>query len=144
MAAIFAMPTKFGGMGGSLDGLPWAETLMKSVMATMDHLNKELMTGLTDVAEEFEDLTKAMEERAQEFEDAEDLIGKALISNPLYMLSAAFYFDPTETPAKFFDRTLQTNAGVLTLDAVEYYVENTLRLPEANAPLSNDKFNLEG
>jgi len=142
MAVMFVMPTQFGGMGGSMKGLPWAENLMKAVMSTMGNMNKEMALEMADIADEFADLSKSIQERAEEFEEAEAMLAYGNISNPLYMLNAAFYFDPNETPSSFFDRTLQTNAGVVSLDAIEYYADNMLRLPEANAPFSENEYGL--
>jgi hypothetical protein len=87
------------------------------------------MAGLE---EEYDSFMKNAKEQQDELDEAWDLLGpEGSPYDPLYVTQNTSMMNPNETVTQFYDRTSHTgNPGVLTLDQIENYVSNLLKLPE--------------
>lgn len=117
---------------GSIDGLPWAEDLLKVSTSIIDAFDTDIADELIALRQEQEQFLKDAEEQDEELQKAQDLLGDTLdMFNPLFIMSMSTYFDPTETPSDFYNKAIHiTNPGVVSLDAIQYYVDGKLELPE--------------
>lgn len=137
-AAYIYLPTQYGGGGGSVKGMPFAESLVKATSSVLTIETKNIQEDLLSLQEEAVDFESKVESREEEIEKAQELLGNNdAISDPLYEFNVGIYFPPEETPQNFYDRTLNFDPGSLTLEAVNAYVESALTLPEADYGIAN-------
>lgn len=88
--------------------------------------------SLKAIESEYTDFLLSAEERQEEINEASDLLGDGSI-DPLSIAILAPPILINETPSDFFNRTIHTgNIGVKSLDVIEDYVGNSLKLPETN------------
>ena len=122
-----------GPNGFSLGQLPTAETLMKSVSVVSKTMNLENQMRAEDLAEEYEITSANIDQRQEELDAANELLNVGTPGNPHLITNAIFSSDFNEDPDSYFERTLNQNAGILTLEAVSNYHDSALELPKANA-----------
>lgn len=128
VAVITSAVTK-GTNATSLTALPWAEDLMKTSMLFLNSLGNPIQDELLDIQTDAEDFLKSAEERQEELEAAESLLDTATI-DPLTIIRPPVMRGFEETPEQFYNRTIHTpNPGVMSLDVIRNYVDNSIRLP---------------
>jgi len=117
----------------NIPSMPTAQALLAGVnqfsnvtMAILEDRLTELM-GLRD-----EFLSSAKERLEQLREAEEGLTSKTNLAayDPLYVGRMVSYFDAHESPTQYYKRALEFNPGVLSLSAIDEYVETLLELPE--------------
>jgi hypothetical protein len=88
--------------------------------------------ALKAIETEYTEFLESAEERQEEIDTASELLGDGSI-DPLTIAVLAPPILINETPSAFFDRTIHTgNIGVKSLDVIQDYVGNSLKLPETN------------
>jgi hypothetical protein len=114
--------------------LPWADELLSASLVILSSFNVNTSIALYDVAKETTDFLESAEDRQEEIDKASELLGSSDLSF-FDVIAGDPYFNPNEKPEDFFQRTIHNgNPGVRSLDMIGSYVDNIIRLPEANDP----------
>jgi len=140
IVAFIYLPTKFGGLGGELSNMPWAETALKLTSGVINTVSNSELAGtqseLQKLQQRFDSLDSQVSGREKQINDAKDLLADPNFTlDPLYILNVGLYFNLDETPDSYFNRTLNTDPGSTTLEAIDVFVENSLELPTTNMTL---------
>ena len=126
--------TQFGAFSSGVEGLPFVDELVKAV----DSIQKIEMEQLQKEFEALESEKLAFEsdyfQRQQELNQLEyDLgINEEVSDSLLDTLNMGVFYNADESPSQFLARTLQTNPGLESIEAVHVYAANSLLLPEVN------------
>lgn len=121
-----------GNFAGFAD-LPFAEQLLKATQLIVDITNTYTKISVLALQDEVEEFLKDVEDRQDEIDAANDMLAADTDSgiDPLYVIQSIAMMSAYENPADFYERTIHIgNPGVLSLDAIETYADNKLRLPE--------------
>ena len=102
-------------------------------LAASNGLIKGVQSSITDQLEELTDASKAFQKEAKEKMDELEEVNKQLdtsgIINPLIFTELDIYFDPSETPEQYYERTVHTgNPGTEAYDFISRYTEIMLDL----------------
>lgn len=124
-----------GGLGQGINGLPFAETLMKAIQLVGKVMKESLKQQAEALQDDYQDFLSDKEEMDDQFEMAQDMLSVDNTFNPLYIThSTQDAMDPNESVDQFYQRACHTmNPGVLSLDAIVGYVDGQLILPKANS-----------
>lgn len=107
-----------------------AEALMYAVQAAISAATIEISYQAEVLQDNYDNLLETYNERKEEIEKAQSLLDNTTGLSPLEMLTY-LPTNPYESPVDYYERTVHTaNPGVLTLDQIENYHDNLLRLPE--------------
>ena len=107
-----------------------AENLLFLVSTFTTGVQEWVNTEITDLIDEAEDFYKSAEEKQEELDDAQDLLGSSTI-NPFDIIDSNRYIFENETPDDFFNRTIHnSNPGVSVLNYTENFVAQALTLPD--------------
>lgn len=122
----------------SLFGLPWAGELLFAVTAITESINEVTEEEFKELTEEQEQLESEAEKIDKQIKAAYDSLGSSSnLPSGFDLLHTSTRLSVTnlylhETPTEFYDRTIHdTNPGILSIEAVEIFVEGALTLPES-------------
>ena len=121
---------KFGGRGLK-DPMPFADTLLLAVNSIASSISTVINIDTANLQEDLNDLQEMYDSILADYEDASELVtveGQGVLS--LEGVRHIFTSNPYEYPDQFYNRTVETNPGVLALDAIEDYADQALMLPE--------------
>lgn len=123
-AFVSGNPQAVGGSG--IAGAPWAISLMEVSTGLIKGAQEDILESYQDLlAEERAFKTYAEKETARLKKADEQLRGQSNILAPLIIIG--------ESPTDFYSRTIHSgNIGIAAIDAIQYYVDNALRLPTFN------------
>jgi hypothetical protein len=125
-----AVALYYGALSGP-DGLPWAEELLNLATLTLSAVSITIKDDFLNLQSDVSDFLKSAKELDEELEELFSGLGQSI--DYLTLTRNNLFFDINETPDAFFERTIhETNPGVLSLEAIENYVNYKLRLPENN------------
>ena len=110
--------------------LPWADEILRASQAVIKGVATKTQEDLRDLLEDTAEFLKDVEEKQEEIDAANDLLGSSII-DPLLIIENNPIFLENETPFDFYQRTTHnTNPGVRSLDAIENFVSGALKLPD--------------
>lgn len=137
IAAVYAMyKFQLGSFAAGADGvtMTWAESLMKAVTMISDEFMHLIEIDAVELMKDSAEFLKSTEERDKELEDASDLLDNEYnnIYDPLFIMNQRSFFNPGESPTAYFNRSLNTNPGVASLDYTQSYASISLSLPTWN------------
>lgn len=133
-AVAGVLSIKYKGTAKPGEGIFSAEALMNAAHSGMlAGYNKVIEGEFLKLQDDFEDFAKSSEEMQEELDRARDLLTEGVVQLDLYeFITHRAIFDLAESPASFYNRTIHTgNPGVLSLNIVETYVQDALKLPRA-------------
>jgi hypothetical protein len=112
----------------------WAENLLNAVTMISDQFNNLVAIDMKELMEDVGDFLKTVKEKTAELEAAQDLLDNSREDSfdPLSIVRQYSYFNPEESPTAYFNRTLNTNPGVASLDYTSIFVSVSLSLPTFN------------
>lgn len=124
---ILILAAAFGVMGvmqsGSVGASPYAGTLLMLASGISTGIGDQLKSDMEDLIGEREEFDLLSKEKNKELEAAQKLLENDSILSPFVIFG--------EKPQDFYNRTVHSgNIGVVSLDAIEYYVDFALRLPD--------------
>lgn len=124
--------TSYG--SSSNPGLPYADEVLGLVSSVSKGASSQLQRDLEVVMKEMQ---KNQENYQKQMKDIEDAMGMFQANKDIDIdaLTQSAYFNLFEQPNEFLVRTLNSNPGIVTLDAVSRYVGNSLTLPKDLNPL---------
>lgn len=119
--------TSYG--SSSNPGLPYADEVLGLVSSVSKGATSQLQRDLEVVMKEMKQNQENYQQQMKDIEDAMDMF-QMNKDVDLYALTQSAYFNLFEQPNEFLVRTLNSNPGIVTLDAVSRYVGNALTLPQ--------------
>lgn len=131
-AAIYIGINGIQGLG--ISPLPMADALLAGVNQLATGFNAMLQEDISVFTDEVSDFLVEAEERTNALKKAEEGLNDKsndYLFNPLLVTRYTPYFMADESPSQFYTRALETNPGVLSLDAVGTWVDTMLELPKA-------------
>lgn len=134
LAVIAMVLAAYTGVGGtSLDGLPFAEDMLKMATLLMDSIQTVTADDFMELIKDTADFFSSVSDRQEEIDAANDLLGKEMADPLLFVHRGTPYFNQYETPDDYYNRAIHIgNVGVLSLDAVSTYIDGKLILPKLN------------
>ncbi|WP_027854451.1 hypothetical protein [Marinobacterium litorale] len=119
---------------GSLKGVPFAEELLFTVNGIIGGIQSSVQADLEDLMDEYKDFQKESEEKQERLDAVTEMLETSDIIDPYLFINSGTYYDPSETPDDFYQRTIHTgNVGTLALDAISYFVDTMLALPKTSS-----------
>lgn len=113
---------------GSLEGVPWAEEILKVASGLPEAVKKYSETMLKKISQEMTDFQDYAQKLWDDLEDKWDAIKHQSNLDPLGLFYLTDYY-PGENPGTYMDRHIHTgNPGVESLNAIGGYVDNMLDL----------------
>jgi len=132
LAFVIAVVRAFSGDSTGFTSLIFAESLMFAVTALIGAANKIIQDDFKDLSDEYSNFLESAEEKSEDLEKAHELLESDGI-DPYLIIEGSPYFNPNESPEAYYTRTIHTgNPGVISLDTISSYVDDALKLPEAN------------
>lgn len=128
-----------GQQEGGLDGTPWAEALVHSVVAIPAGISANVQAEMKDLMEESKQFWEEAEEKTESLEAGQELLETSNLIDPFEFIEAGQYFNPDESPEEFYNRTIHAgNVGIIGLDAIHNFVDYKLTLPQTKSTLSTN------
>lgn len=125
IAAVTAVYAVASGDFTSMESL-FASDLLQASNLMFAASNKVTLKEYNKLMTDTADLIKSVKEKQEEIKEAYDLLGKHGIDF-FDITRGGAYFNPNESSAEFFDRTINNrNPGVAVYDYIYYYYENKL------------------
>lgn len=127
----------YGGMhalnAGSIQGAPWAGELLSLATGLGQAISESIGELIGDLAKEASEFTKFMEEQFKLLDTAKDLLKNTSLLQPFIIFG--------ESPETFYNRTVHSgNIGVISIDAVSWYVDMALTLPELDETIGDNTY----
>ncbi len=120
-----------GNFTGASKGLTTAKQFLLNVTALADLSKVPMQLRLAQLKGEMEDLAAEQKLEMEELaEVAKQLDTKSFLDPGILLDSPSLDSYPNEGPTMFYTRTLQNNAGLLSLDIVQNYHKILLQLPK--------------
>lgn len=112
----------------------WAESLLNAVTMISNEFSNIIARDMKELMEDVGDFLKTSADKTAELEKAQDLLDNSKDNSfdPFFILRQVSYFNPDESPTAFYNRTLNTNPGVASLDYISMYTMMSLQLPTYN------------
>ena len=132
LIAVVAVLVKayLGNWAGFAD-LPFAEQLLQATQLITKVVNTYTSVSGSVLEQEVEDFLKDAKERQEEIDEKNEWLEGDSSIDPLYIQREVAIQDPYEDPSDFYERTIHIgNPGVLSLDAIQGYVDSKLLLPD--------------
>lgn len=118
---------------GYLNNNMWAEVFLKAVSAIVESEQRLAQRELEELQSEIEEFQAEAEAKQEAFEEAttsyEEEWGMDIHLDPNIVLRQEPMFFASETPTDYFNRVLDSNPGVKSLDVTQGYVDSMLMLP---------------
>lgn len=113
---------------GSLEGVPWADEILKVASGLPEAVKKYSETMLKKISQEMTDFQDYAQKLWDDLEDKWDAIKHQSNLDPIGLFYLTDYY-PGENPGTYMDRHIHTgNPGVESLNAIGGYVDNMLDL----------------
>ena len=113
---------------GSLEGVPWADEVLKVASGLPEAVKQYSETMLKKISQEMTDFQDYAQKLWDDLEDKWDAIKHTSNLDPLGLFLLADYY-PGENPGSYMDRHIHTgNPGTSSLAAISSYVDNMLDL----------------
>lgn len=110
---------------GSLQGLPFAQELLKLANGLVKAGTVYLESQMDGLSKEYKEFTSLVETKNKELEDANKLLEQSTHLSPFLIIG--------ESPDDFYNRTVHSgNIGTQAISAISSYVDTALTLPKPN------------
>lgn len=108
---------------GSIAGAPWASELLSLASGISTAGSAFISDAMEGLIEEYSAFEKEVKEQTKLLDSAKELLDNKIHLSPFIIFG--------ETPSEFYDRTTHAgNIGIVAIEAIENYVEMSLRLPK--------------
>jgi len=137
LAAVTTLVSLYAGQGfSSTPGAPWASDLLR----VSTGLAKAISAQVSDLIGEYQGKQQAFnlmaEQQWEELEEVRKLLDVAGLVDPFTFVGNRPLTILGESPESFYNRTVHAgNIGPLAFDAIEFHVDNALKLPTINDTL---------
>lgn len=114
--------------------IPYAEEFLKATASVASEFNDVVKKEIADLATLGEQEKADYEEELDELKELQDELNGVFL-NPMLFVNRPL-MNSNESPDDYYHRTIHAgNIGVKSLDAISYYVDRRLQLPEPNENL---------
>lgn len=128
--AVYALASSGAEISG-LDGLPYAEQILAIMNVMVSEIGEDIGELLEDLGAQMQEFADTQSDVEKELEELAKELGSDADIDIFEVIRLRPNIDLTESPSEFYYRAIHAgNIGVTSLDAIQVYVENKLKLPE--------------
>jgi hypothetical protein len=136
--AAAAYGLKIQNTGSTWFDVPSSDYFLAASSGLVNKVNDSIQSQIEDLVDSANAFQKQAKEKMDALADANKLLDTNGVIDPLMFTSLDIYYDPTETPQEYYERTVHTgNPGAVAYDVLHRYVDMMLDLDFVEKRLTN-------